>query len=146
MLNEKMVKEFLSSVDVLFPTPLSNKQNLTQFASKLVEKATICSVCENEKIVSMVAGYTENLSNNMAYISIVASHPTAQGNGYAKSLVNDFIQICKEKSINAVHLYTSKSNYVAIKMYENLGFVRWNLETEDRPEDLHLIYYMGEKR
>lgn len=144
MTNVSKIEEFLSSVDKLFPVPLSEKHNLTEFATKLAEKATICSACENGKIVSMVAGYTENIIDNIAYISIVASLPSTQGKGYATSLLKKFIQICNEKSINAVHLYTAKTNSVAVKMYEKLGFVKWTLPNEARPADLHLIYRIGE--
>ncbi|MBQ8739410.1 MAG: GNAT family N-acetyltransferase [Clostridia bacterium] len=146
MIDTQKIEEFLTSVDKLFPVPLSKKQNLKDFARKLNEKATICTACEDNKIVSMVAGYTEDIVDNMAYISIVASLPNTQGRGYASSLVKKFIQICKEKTINAIHLYTAKTNVVAIKMYRKLGFIEWKIPNEPRIDDLHLIYYIGEKQ
>lgn len=146
MIDIQKIEEFLISADKLFPIPLSQKQNLKAFAQKLAEKATICTACEDGKIVSMVAGYTDNVVDGLAYISIVASLPNTQGKGYASSLIKEFIRICKQKTIDAVHLYTTKTNDVAIKMYKKLGFVEWITPNEPRPEDLHLIYYIGEKQ
>ncbi len=145
MIDAQLIEEFLISVDKLFPVPLSQKQNLKNFARKLDEKATIFTACEEGKIVSMVAGYTDNIVDSMAYISIVASLPCTQGKGYASSLVKDFIKACEKKAIKAIHLYTTPNNIVAIKMYKKLGFVEWIMPNEPRPDDLHLIYYIGEK-
>ncbi len=139
------IEEFLIKVDKSFPVPLSQKQSLSAFAKKLSEKATLCIKEENDEIISMVAGYTERLENNIAYISVVATIDKARGKGYAKALVKDFIEICKRKSIEAVHLYTVGTNISAVKMYESIGFVEYIMENEPRKEDLHLIYNIKEK-
>lgn len=143
MINLIQLEQFLRTVDRDFPIPISQKQYLTPFARKLMEKATICSVCENGKILSLVAGYTENLFENMAYISIVATLSEARGKGYAMKLVKDFISCCRDKKIKAVHLYTAPTNVAAIKMYKRLGFQNFYPENEPRPEDMHLIYFLG---
>lgn len=97
---------FLQKVDQTFPIPLSQKQDLNCLAKKISEKATICVELENEEICSMVAGYTDNVINNIAYISIVATMLDAQGKGYASKLVKEFIEVAKEKQLQAVHLYS----------------------------------------
>lgn len=131
---------FLQKVDQTFPIPLSQKHELNHLAKKFAEKATICVELKDEKICSMVAGYTDNVINNIAYISMVATMPDAQGNGYASKLVKEFIEVAKKKQLNAVHLY-SRGVY-AIKMYEKLGFKRYIVNNEARPNDVHLIYYL----
>lgn len=136
------IEVFLRKVDTTFPVPLSQKQNLHDFAIKLCQKATLCAESDEEKIVAMVAGYTENVIDNMAYISIVATVPEFQGRGLASKLIKDFISICEKKSIDAVHLYAVSENTAAIRMYEKLGFVLWNKHNEPRPNDAHLIYYI----
>lgn len=144
MIQAERIEEFLIEVDESFPVPLSKKQNLKEFSKKLYEKADVCVKEENAKIVSMVAGYTENLENNIAYITIVATLENAKGKGYAKALIKEFIEICKVKKINAVHLYTVSTNVSAVKMYESLGFQKYIVENETRKDDLHLIYYIEE--
>lgn len=137
------LEEFLNRVDNMFPIPISKKQDLHLFAIKLCEKATLCIEVENEKIISMVAGYTENVLDNRAYISIVATVPDAQGRGLASKLVQDFIQICSDKNIDAVHLYAVQSNIAAVRMYKKIGFEEWIIPDEPRKDDVHLIYYLN---
>lgn len=134
------VEQFLRAVDSSFPVPLSAKQDLNEFAAKLCGKGTICAEMEEERIISMAAGYTDNLVGSMAYISVVATLPEAQGKGRASKLVREFIGICEQKHIDAVHLYAAASNTAAIRMYEKIGFVPLRLEEEPRPDDAHLVY------
>ena len=136
------IEAFVREVDEQFPVPLSRKQNLCDFALKLYEKATVCYKQDDGKISAMVAGYTENLVYNIAYISIVATCAEYRGRGYASALVKEFIDICKNKRISAVHLYSDSSNVTAIKMYQKIGFVSYHPEDEQRPDDTHLFYYM----
>lgn len=140
------VLQFLKAADLSFPVPLSQKQDLELLARKFCEKATLCHIQEEGETVALVAGYTENLTDNMAYISVVATLPEARGKGYARTLVKQFLDICQNKCIEAAHLYTDKSNAAAITLYEKLGFVPCVADNEPRPEDVHLIYFLnGEK-
>lgn len=136
---------FLVETNDTFPVPLSNKTDLEQFADKLYRYATLCILEENGKIIAMVAGYTENTVGNTAYISLVATLPAYRGRGYAKQLLLEFIGKSEAKQLKAVHLYTTKENFAAMKMYDSLGFSEWHLENEDRPADVHLIRYLKQK-
>ncbi len=141
-LTVKKIEAFLRAVDTSFPVPLSQKQELHEFALKLYEKGTLCFIEENGEICSMIAGYTDNVINDIGYISISATLPSARGKGYASKLIKEFISTAKEKKLKAIHLYAVRENLPAVKMYERLGFVEWNIENEPRPNDLHLIYYI----
>ena len=141
-MNKIDIEMFVRGVDNSFPIPLSRKQDLKQFAHKLYEHATLCAEYEDEKIVSLVAGYTENVLENRAYISVAATCAEARGKGYASKLIKEFIDICRQKDLDAVHLYAVPSNVTAVNMYKRLGFEEWVIENETRPNDLHLIYYI----
>lgn len=139
--SEQQLIAFLRDVDMLFPVPLSHKTDLTKYAKKLIEHADLCyEMNDQQQIVSLVAGYTEHLTGNMAYIAIVATRPEYMGKGLAANLVRSFLQICKKKKIDAVHLYAVYDNRPAICMYEKLGFKQWRIAGEPRPNDAHLIY------
>ena len=138
-----MIERFLHEVDKSFPVPLSEKQELHSFAEKLYEKGTLCAKIEDGRIITMVAGYTDNLSDGMAYISIMATVSDARGRGLAGKCVEEFIEICRQKSIGAIHLYAVASNTAAITVYKRAGFEVWRAENESRPDDLHMIYYIG---
>ena len=141
-MEKEKIEIFLSEVDKLFPTPLSHKQNLKEYATKLTENADIFVSCENEKIIALVAGYITNSVDDTVYISVVATLPESQGKGLASKLVKDFICSAKKNNKNAVHLYTDVTNKTAIHLYEKIGFVRYESENEPRPDDVHLIYYI----
>lgn len=136
--------EFLLQVDRSFPVPLSEKQDLKSYARKLQEKATVCAFCENGKLLSMVAGYTDDLTDNLAYVAVVATLESARGRGLASAMMKDFLSVCAHKKVRAVHLYAVPTNMGAMKMYRKLGFGLWEMEGEPRPEDAHLIYYLEE--
>ena len=146
MYNFSSVLGFLQRVDACFPTPLSQKQDLATYARKLCEKATVCVELAEGEIVAMVAGYTDNLVDDKAYISIVATLPEAQGKGIASRLVESFIHRAAEKGVSAVHLYAVPSNIPAMRMYEKLGFVPFAVDGELRPGDAHLIYYIKKEQ
>ena len=136
------IEAFLRATDKTFPVSLSQKQDLSEYARKLYERATLCAISIEDKVVSLVAGYTDDLTNDWAYIAIVATLPEARGNGYAKKLIQEFISICEEKHIMAVHLYAVPDNVPAMNMYYSLGFQDLRIANEVRKEDAHLIYYL----
>ena len=145
MINKDKLEAFLKSVDNLFPTPLSQKQELSLLAEKFMEKATMCYHEEDGEILALVAGYTQNVTADMGYISVVATLPEAQGRGCASRLVKEFIEIATDADLSAVHLYTAKSNLSAIAVYKKLGFTEWVVEGETRPDDLHLIFSIKQR-
>lgn len=140
--NAFQIETFLCTTDKMFPVPLSRKQNLTAYAQKLYEKATLCVSCIGDEIVSLVAGYTEDLFDEWAYIAVVATLPKARNRGLASNLMKEFISICRKKKIKAVHLYTASDNISALNMYYSMGFEDLRITGELRKEDAHLIYYL----
>ena len=142
----QQIERFLVSVNDLFPVPLSQKQDLGALSQKFYDKATLLCELDGDVIIAMVAGYTENVVDNIGYISVVATLPSAQGKGYASSLVRRFLTQAEQKGLCAVHLYTDATNLGAIRMYEKIGFVRYNVADEPRPEDIHLIYNFTEEK
>ncbi|MBR4013824.1 MAG: GNAT family N-acetyltransferase [Clostridia bacterium] len=133
--------KFLQRVDAGFPVPLSNKTTLEALAQKFCDKATLCYELDGEDIVYLVAGYTDNVVDNVAYISVVATLDRARGKGFATKCVSRFLEIAERKGLHATHLYTDRKNEAAINMYLKIGFVPWVVENELRPNDIHLIYY-----
>lgn len=142
----KMIEDFLYDVDKDFPVNLSKKVDLENYAKKLYEKATICCEIDDNMIIGMVAGYTDNIVDDMAYISLVGVRENYRGNGIASKLINRFVNIAKNKNINKIHVYTDSRNKNAISMYINLGFKLFNCANELRPNDKHYILKFIEKQ
>lgn len=138
----EQILKFLSIVDNTFIIPLSHKQSLCNLAQKFLDCGTLCVIIKNNKIISMIAGYIKNTINNMAYISVVATIPEAQGKGYATIILKEFIEIVRSCGLKGVHLYTDARNINAISMYERLGFIEYLIENDERPTDKHLVYWI----
>lgn len=139
------IGSFLKAVEQDFPVPLSQKVDLKEYAQKLFEKATIFSTYQNGAIASMVAGYTDDLVDNKAYIAIMATRKEARGQGFAGELLDKFLVFSRQKGAKAVHVYAVKENVKAVKVYQKHGFETYEVLNESRPEDLHLIKYFKEK-
>lgn len=87
------VEAFLRKVDRDFPVPLSQRVDLEQYAAKVVSKATLCIQWDGGDIVSMVAGYTDDVIDDMAYITMVATLSDARGKGVASRLLGQFLDM-----------------------------------------------------
>lgn len=135
----EQIEEFLNAVDKDFPVALSQKTDLKEYAKKLYENATICCECQNGVIAAMVAGYTKNLSENLAFVSIMATRKECRGQGRASKQLAKFLQECQKVGANGVHVYAVESNLPAVATYQKLGFERYQIPDEPRPYDLHLI-------
>lgn len=142
--NIEELEDFLRRVDKDFPVSLSEKVDIYEYAVKLYNKGTFCIKRDENtrRIVAMVVGYTENLVDNSAYISLVAVENEHRSKGYGKELVQQFLNICKKKRIDAIHLYCVETNIHAMKMYQKLGFQKYCLENEIRKKDIHFVYYL----
>ncbi len=142
---KEKIFEFLKEIDSDFPTPLSHKVDLAEYAKKLVEKATLCIIEENNQIVSLVVGYTKNTDNGIGYISVVGTLRRFRGKGCGARLMKEFIEKCRQNNLLGVHLYTAQENFSAIRLYKKLGFVDYVIENEPRPNDCHLVYWIDKE-
>lgn len=70
-------------------------------------------------------------SNNKynAELVLFITHPSYQGKGYGKALLNDFHTYMKEK--NKLNIYLFTDNYCDCEMYENAGCLKVNERARD---------------
>lgn len=146
MITQEKLTEFLQTVDKHFPVPLSTKVDLEEYARKLIDRADlVAEMSETGEIQALAAGYVRYVENNMAYIAVVATIPEMRGQGKAKRVVQRFMDYCREQKRKGVHLYAVASNIDAVSLYNRLGFERYHLENEPRPDDLHLVYWFDRR-
>lgn len=139
------IEIFLNAVDHDFPVALSQKTDLKEYAKKLFDNATICYEYQNGVIATMVAGYTKNLTGNLAFVSIMATRKEYRGQGLASKQLAKFLEECRKVGASGAHVYAVESNLPAVATYKKLGFEKYELENEPRPDDLHLIKRFKEK-
>ena len=88
-----------------------------------------------------VKKYIQEIYNKSNEISVKAKTK----NRLLDVIINKYYLLCKDKNIDAVHLYTVHSNTIAVNMYKSIGFIEWETDNEARKDDMHLIYYIGGK-
>ncbi len=144
--SREQLHEFIVDIDKELPVPLSDRVDLSEYSKKLYEKAHLKTVVSDGKIVSLIAGYTENITDNLSYITLVGTLPKMRGKGLAKKLMLEYIRDCEKKGISGIHLHTKKTNQGAVSLYTGMGFVPYSTKNEPKPNDLHLIYWIKKEK
>ena len=138
------IENFIYKIDKLFPTPISNKTDISTYSNKLYDNGLVLTMHnDNNEIIGMLCGYINN--KEIAYMSILGVLQEYQGNGIAKELVCKFLEIAKNNKNKLVHLYAVESNRSAMNLYNKLGFTRYIVDNEERPDDIHLCKIMEDK-
>ena len=117
---EKDIIEFLKKIDSLFKIPLSQKIDLEEYSKKIVRNADVFLALDNESIVGIVVGYNNDKEFKISNMSILAVLNEYQGKGVARRLVNNFLDLAKNKKMEKVKLSTVDAR--ALKLYESLNF------------------------
>lgn len=138
MVDSLAIQEFLEEVDYDFISPLSSVANLPDLAAKYSRYATLCCEEQDGRIIAMAAGYTENTTDNIGYISLVAALKSHRHKGMCTRLVADFLNVARSKGLTAVHVYTHYSNPAAVAMYRKNGFVELQ-DSSHETDTAHLI-------
>lgn len=91
--------------------------------SRYEEKTTLYAIKNNEIIVGMIGiGYDED--GVSGYINPLMIDEKYQGNGYSRHAVKLAIEMLKnDYNVCEIHIGHRKTNTVAGKLYESLGFV-----------------------
>ena len=112
--------DFLLKVDKDFPTPLSERVNLIDYATKLASLATISAIIDKDDILGMVAMYCNDKQNGYAYIPLVAVVPEARGRKLSRALMIGAITMAKDNKFSTIGIHTE--NPIALSLYESIGF------------------------
>lgn len=135
--NKVVLWEFLKKADLLFPIPLSYKQNLESLSDKLLDSGIVIAAYYDDTLAGVVCGYANDTENGQAYISVLCVLPEFQGKSIAIQLVEEFIKESKAANMRKIFLYTHNTNEKAIKLYQKIGF---SSVDSDRNGDIKMYY------
>ncbi|WP_300549007.1 GNAT family N-acetyltransferase [uncultured Bacteroides sp.] len=135
-----LLVSYLHLVDKDFGIPLSQKQNLETYATKLLDKGIVTVVIENDEIVSCIGFYCNDVDNGIAYVSMLSTLSKTRGKGYAKLLIGEMIELCKKKRFKSI--ISSSINPVAISLYKSVGYEEIKKEIVDNKECVTLEYML----
>lgn len=121
MLRAEMLT-LMYQVDNEFSPPLSQKRNIDLYVDKIIKNAVVFCIWDQESLVGFVALYCNNLIDKIAYITMVAVHTQYRNKGLASNLIVSAINYAKKVGFKKIQLEAYKSNFVAEKLYQKLGF------------------------
>lgn len=94
---------------------------------------------ENGKIIGSISVIDQG--NEGGQIRLFGTHPTTQGKGVGKALMQTAMNYCKEKDYHRVFLWTIDICSAALHLYEKYGFKC----TDTKPNDTWANYHMTEE-
>lgn len=112
--------DFLLRVDKDFPTPLSKRVNLRDYAQKLVDNGFVVSSIKDNKIMGIVAIYCNDYESMYAYVPLVAVDKKYRGHKISRALMSCAINYARGLGFKKIGIHTE--NLVALNLYCSLGF------------------------
>jgi len=121
-------KEILEIERSSFRTPW----NLIQFLDELTNPVShLWGLIQDEKLIGYICFWT---IGDEIHILNIAIHPEKRRKGMARYLLNQLINMAKEKDVSEIWLEVRVSNKPAISLYESLGFKKVGLRKGYYPD------------
>lgn len=109
----------LEACDDLFPTALSDRTDLHEYARKLHNLATSFELWDDNRLIGLLSAY---LDTDIAFISHICVLPEApRGSGHA--LLTALFEEVSQQSKRMIRLQVEKTNENAIAFYQKHEFV-----------------------
>lgn len=102
-----------------------------KLAEKFLKYARVISIKEKGEIMGFAGFYCNDDKDKNAYLSLIAVVPQYRNRGVGKSLLEEVVKQSKRAGMERLVLEVRKSNMVAIKFYEKLGFVYIDRNSEN---------------
>lgn len=96
--------------------------SISSYLEKLAKQGTIAYKIIDDKIVSLVIGYTSDPSYSTSYITQVFTLNGYRGKHLARELMKEYIEYVKTIGLDGCWLTTREDNKSAIKLYQSVGF------------------------
>lgn len=124
----QLLLHYFQTVDNDFGISLSRKVDLKEYTSKLLKYGYVYAIMDENRqdILSCIVFYCNDMDTHIAYFPLLSTRADARGKGYAKLLVNEMIQCCKQKGM--CRIICDSVNPVAVKLYKSLGFTEYQVQ------------------
>lgn len=134
------VAAFLGSIDDEYDPPVGSQVDLTEYAAKLAEKASVALAVEEGRIVGLAAIYMNDLVDRVSYVPYLGVGRGHRGRGLARRLIEECLRRAAGAGMRRVKLRTWSSNASAVHLYDTLGFQRVSVE-DDRGNGVLSIHF-----
>lgn len=109
----------LKACDGLFPTKLSDRVDLFDYASKLQHRATSFELWEDGRLVGLLSAYMDTDIVFISHICVLPEAPPRSGHALLKVLFKEVRRIGKRR----IRLNVEATNERAVAFYVRHGFV-----------------------
>ena len=121
--DEERVLRFLNKIDKTLPVALSARVDLVEFARENLERGYVFAIEDEEGELACAAiFYYHFLTENEAYLDLMATVPGYGGRGYATAVMDAMENTAKKDGMVAFHLHTNDTNTAALSLYGKRGY------------------------
>lgn len=121
--DEARVLRFLNKIDNTLPVSLSSRVDLVEFARENLERGYVFAIEDEEGELACAAiFYYHFLTENEAYLDLMATVPGYGGRGYATAVMDAMESAAKRDGMIAFHLHTNDTNTAALSLYGKRGY------------------------
>ena len=117
------IADHLRACDADFVPPLSVRVEITDYARKIESNATRFEAWSDDTLVGLVAAYSNDQENHIAYITSVSVLTAWTGKGIAASLMNQCVGHAEVAGMRRIRLEVESDNTRAIRLYEKSRFI-----------------------
>ena len=121
--SEVEIAKHLFCCDANFVPPLRGRVDINDYAKKIVSKATRFEAWSGEKLVGLVAVYSNDQEKRVAYITSVSVLQEWMRKGIAAKLVSQCIEHVSALGMSQISLEVAHDNEYAIRLYKKNKFV-----------------------
>ena len=116
------VYDFLLRIDQTLPVPLSERVNLTKFATKAVERSIVYAIEDQSQLAAAAIFYYNFRGQPYAYLDLIGTAPGYSGRGYAKAIMDAIEDAARKAEMTEFHLHTNDTNHAAVALYTKRGY------------------------
>lgn len=134
-LGHQAVISLLQEFGDLLPSPLSERVDLEQYASKLRALAHVGRAVLDARTVGTVVLYANDEQTRRGHIALFTVRPECRNKGIGKALISRALARCRQEGMRAVDLDVDAANEPAIRLYTAAGF----RPVDRRPPKLRML-------
>ena len=121
--SESEIAEHLRACDGDFVPLLSGRVDINKYAQKIEKKAMRFEAWSGGTLIGLVAAYNNDMEMRIAYITSISVLKEWTRKGIATRLLRCCLEHAKSSGMQHVSLEVLGNNKLAIKLYENSGFI-----------------------
>ena len=115
-------------------------EELKKWIEKIISIGDPLGIIYNNEIIAFLLLYCNKYDTLEAYICNVYVRKDFRGKQLSKLLVEEAIQICKNREFRIINLDVAQSNIPAIKVYTRSGFEKTNSYLKDSEPYYKMTY------